>query len=456
MIILFQKISSFWQSVRRIGYSPAMDDYEKRKLSVFNQLNFIGVFCGLIIPVIGLFDEMDLPLIATVVAFSPAVISSCVLLLNHRRKHEPAKMLYFILYPVLTSLVYTAGLDVGVELFFILYGVLAVFYMRKPGQGAIAFFVSTCCYVAVFVFANFYSLNLKATNFPFYVFNHFVAVVFIYFALSWIKKENNGYQHGILQKNRALHKTNLEVKRQKAVIAKKAEELTELNALKTKLFSVISHDLKNPIYALRNLFRNVEQYDMSGDELKAMVPEVTADLNYVTALMENLLQWARSQMQADALRVELVDVSAQIKETTALLRLQAEAKSVYIHHKAERPVYVSADKDVLNLVLRNLLSNAIKYTPQNGSIFIETADLSSAVEISVQDTGVGMTTEVLSKLSENNFYTTKGTANETGTGLGLMLCKEFLKKMGSRMYVESEQGKGSTFSFTLLKPESSN
>ncbi len=136
--------------------------------------------------------------------------------------------------------------------------------------------------------------------------------------------------------------------------------------------------------------------------------------------------------------------------------MQAEAKKVYINNKASKPVYVSADKDVLNLVLRNLLLNAIKYTPQNGAVSIEAVGLDLGIEVSIHDNGVGMMEEVLSRLSQNNFYSTKGTANETGTGLGLMLCKEFLKKMGSRMYIESEQGKGSTFSFTPSKPENLN
>jgi signal transduction histidine kinase len=367
-----------------------------------------------------------------------------------------AKLIYFTLYPVLTSLVYAAGLDVGVELFFILYGILAVFYMRKPLHGFIAFLVAISCYGAVFVFAGNYSYTLKLSSFPFYVLNHAVALIFIFFALSWIKKENSGYQQGILDKNEKLVQTNQEVQRQKEIVAQKAEELAELNQLKSKLFSIISHDLKNPIYALRNLFRNAERFNMDGQELKAMVPDIVNDLNYVTALMENLLQWSKTQMQADTVNVEPINLAEQIEETTRQLRLQAEAKNVLIHHNNNQPVYVFADRDVLSLVLRNLLSNAIKYTPAQGSVFIETADLNDAVEISVQDTGIGMTEDVLKKLSENNFYTTKGTANESGTGLGLMLCKEFLKKMGSRIYIESEQGKGSTFSFTLFKSENWN
>jgi two-component system, sensor histidine kinase and response regulator len=439
--------------VRTIGYHPDLDEYEKRKLSVFNQLNLAGIFCGLFISFVGAFDEQDLPLTALAVAFSPAIISSLVLYLNFKQKHEWAQLTYFILYPVVSSFVYAGGMDVGIELFFILYGVLAVFYMRSLKKGLLVFFISAACYLVVFVFAgkNAYHYQLKQASFLFYALNHVLALVFIFFALFWLKKENNGYQKSILLNNELLTCKNQEIEQQRDVISQKAEELSELNALKNKLFSVISHDLKNPIYALQNLFRQVDKYDVPGDEIKLLVPEILNDLNYTTALMENLLHWAKTQMQSQQVALQRVDVAQLAQDTTKLLRLQAEAKHIYIHNKIEAPVYVQADKDMLNLVIRNLLSNAIKFTPENGSVTIETSDLTQFVEISVSDTGMGMTKDVLKRLSENSFYTTKGTSNETGTGLGLMLCKDFLQKLGSRMYIESEKGKGSVFSFALAK-----
>ena len=108
---------------------------------------------------------------------------------------------------------------------------------------------------------------------------------------------------------------------------------------------------------------------------------------------------------------------------------------------------------MINLVLRNLISNAIKFTPENGHIAIGATELSSFVEVYVQDTGLGLSSEALEKINGNDFYTTKGTASESGTGLGLMLCKDFLNRNGGQMHIESEIGKGSTFSFTLPRPE---
>ena len=154
-------------------------------------------------------------------------------------------------------------------------------------------------------------------------------------------------------------------------------------------------------------------------------------------------------MESSAVRPEELDISKMIKDVSYLLRLQAEAKQIYVDCKINSSVYIVADKDMINLVLRNLLSNAIKFTPEQGTIEIGVNDLNSFVEIYVQDSGTGISKDALQKINENNFYTTKGTASESGTGLGLMLCKEFLAKNGGKMQIESEIGKGSIFSFTL-------
>ena len=132
MTALALRAFSFLGKVRTIGYSSAMDDYETRKLAVFNQLNALGIVSGIAVSLAGMFDDQDLPLIASFVALSPTIVSTIVMVLNYYKKYEWARMFYFSLYPVLTASVYGAGLDVGIELFFVLYALLAVFYLQKP------------------------------------------------------------------------------------------------------------------------------------------------------------------------------------------------------------------------------------------------------------------------------------------------------------------------------------
>ena len=458
MYPLLPKLSGFFKSVKQIGYVSSMDDYEKRRLGIFNLINFFGALTGLFIPIGGLLNEGYLPLIAWIVAFSPFVISSVVLISNFYHKYQFGMMWYFILYPFVTSLVYIGGVDVGIELFFILYGVLAVFFLQKKSAILITITFSAFCYLITSTIPGDYKFVMKNINFIFYFVNHILALFFIFLGLFLIKKENSSYQYKMLSAIDELTESNDELIESKIVIAQKAttleeqkKQLTELDALKNRLFSIISHDLKTPIYSLRNLFRNVEKYDISGDEIKVLVPDIINDLNFTTSLMENLLQWSKSQMQGNTINPQLLDIALIVTEVQQLLRLQAESKHVYINSKIDPAIHIFADKDMINLVLRNILSNAIKFTPNNGEINVGAVVKNDMVEMYVQDTGTGISEENIQKLFSNNYFTTNGTANESGTGLGLMLCKEFLQKNGGEIAVQSELGKGSRFSFTIPK-----
>jgi signal transduction histidine kinase len=331
-----------------------------------------------------------------------------------------------------------------------------VFFLKDIGLMLFTIGFSMVSYFVLSVIWKQYQYGLATANMSVFLFNQALSIAFIFYGLFLIKKENNGYQLSILNKNEALGERNKKINGQKEEIAEKAkllkiqtEELTELNALKNKLFSVISHDLKSPMYALRKAFQNVQQHNLSAKEIKDLIPHVNNDLDYTISLMENLLQWSKSQMEAHVIESSKVNVSDLINEVLKLLHLQAEAKQIYIETKNDEPVYVLADKEMINLVLRNLVSNAIKFTPRQGSISIGVNEQHSFVEVYVQDNGTGISIETLKKINENNYYTTKGTASESGTGLGLMLCKEFLVKNGGQMFIESKEGVGSTVSFTL-------
>jgi len=313
-------------------------------------------------------------------------------------------------------------------------------------------------YFILSVVAKQYEFQMETINKGFYLFNQVIAIIFIFYGLYLIKKENSVYQVYILDKNKDLELKNVQIQKQAdelrsnaVLLEKQTIELTELNTLKTKLFSVISHDLKAPMYALRNLFTNVQEKNVSPAELKEMIPNVVNDLNYAVGLMDNLLQWARSQMQADVVYPQKVDIGKLIKDVVKLLRLQADAKQIRIESNQGEGVYGYVDKDMMNLVLRNLVSNAIKFTPVNGTISVGVSENQYLVEVFVQDNGTGISEEALKKINGSGFYTTKGTASESGTGLGLMLCKEYLARNGGHLHIESQQGMGSVFSFSLPK-----
>ena len=444
-----QKSQHFLEEIKSLGFTLTMDELEKGKLSVFNQLNFFQFFTGIVVPLFCFFGNSKFPISAFFVASLPAGVSFLVLILNFSFRYEAGMITYFILYPLVTSVVYMTGMNLGVELYFILNGILAVFFLPLISQMLFSVGLSMVSYLVLVVINKEYNFQLHSSNFFLYLFNQITAILFIFYALFLIKKENNLYQFGILATNKVLKETNDKIEKQKAEIEEKATELSELNSLKNKLFSVISHDMKTPMYALRNLFRSMQQQNMSGAEIKAIIPDVVTDLNYTTGLMENLLHWVKSQMNSASVSPDELNMEEIMDNAIQVHNLQASTKKISITREMETSFHVYADKDMVTLVLRNLLSNAIKFTPAKGKIIISLKMESPNGRVSVIDNGIGMDQEALERIQGNNYYSTNGTAKEIGTGLGLMLSKDFIAKNGGSLLVESEPGKGSVFSFTL-------
>ena len=441
----WQKRLIFLQRIRSIGANTTLDEYEQRKLGIFNLLNFFQLVTGLLLPIIGFLSSSSLPGSAWAIAALPSIVSIVALWLNSQYKYELALLIYFIFYPVLTCIIYMNGMNPGAELFFVLYGILAVFFFQDLGYLLFAAALTMISYFVLSVAFKNYQYQLKSLHIMIYMLYQGMGMLYIFYGLYLIKRENYGYQASI-------NRQKSELTEQAKLLQQQANELSELNVLNNNLFSIISHDLKTPMYALRNFFQNAKDMKLSAREVKSMLPDVINDLNYTTGLMDNLLHWAKSQMQSNEVRQRQIDVNALIYEVIQILRLQAEAKNIIIERKTDLPVYAYADHDMINLVIRNLLSNAIKFTRPGGTITIGTEQYDSFAEVYIRDSGIGISPEQMQKINCNNFYSTNGTASESGTGLGLTLCKEFLIRNGGRMMIESEPGRGSTFSFTLPQP----
>lgn len=450
-------VTSFLGKVQSLGDTSQLEEYESRKLHVFNLLNFFQLIFGIAIPISATFTSHKISTLGWVAACMPALVSVLVLFLNSKRNYQVSTLCYFVLYPVITSIVYLSGMNLGIELFFILYGILAVFFIQDIGHMIFTVTLSMISYFVLTVVWRNYQFSLEV-NGMLYLFNHLIAIVFIFFGLYLVKKENANYQQSILESNWQLHQQNIEIENQRqtltesaSLLKSQAAELRDLNNLKNKLFSVIAHDLKSPMYALRNIFHNIEKYDVPADDIKQMVPEVVKDLNYTTTLMENMLQWARCQMQTLDVSLSAVNVRGFAKDVFSQMRSQAESKHIKLVNNIRGDVAVLGQQDMLQLVLRNLVSNAIKFTPDNGVVQMGIRNGGNSVEIFVQDSGIGLSKDALEKINHNEYFTTRGTSSEKGTGLGLMLCKEFLAKNNGALHITSEEGAGSKFSFTLEK-----
>ncbi|MBE0650414.1 MAG: PAS domain S-box protein [Bacteroidales bacterium] len=228
--------------------------------------------------------------------------------------------------------------------------------------------------------------------------------------------------------------------------------LRELNASKDKFFSIIAHDLKNPFNAIIGfsdlLAEKIKDKDYDGIEELTDLIQKSSERTF--ALLMNLLEWARSQTGRVKFEPEMLNVNHMIKESTEALQDIAAHKSIDITVKTHEGDTVFADRDMTSTILRNLVSNALKFTGVGGKIDISAVRENGHVLMKVKDNGVGIDKENQDKLFRiDESYSNPGTLNEKGTGLGLLICKEFIEKNGGSIWVESEPGKGSTFNFTL-------
>jgi signal transduction histidine kinase len=234
-------------------------------------------------------------------------------------------------------------------------------------------------------------------------------------------------------------------------IKQRSIELEQLNQVKDKFFSIISHDLRSPINALSGILNLLDKKSLKPEEFTDLTRELRIQFNNTKTLINNLLDWALLQMDKLKIQPEKIDLFGLVDENFRMLN-SFHLKEVDLINQVQRGTTVFADLNMINLVFRNLILNAIKFTENGGQVTLSTEDDGEFYRITIADNGVGISPEVQGILFEKTSgYSTRGTANEKGTGLGLILCKEFVEKNGGRIWLESEMGRGSTFHFTLKK-----
>jgi len=229
-------------------------------------------------------------------------------------------------------------------------------------------------------------------------------------------------------------------------------QLQKLNITKDKFISIISHDLKNPIAGFMGvtelLYQNYSKIDNS--KIEELLYNLYDTSKKTYALLENLLTWTRTQSEDIVLKKEKIRLYDLSKDILRLFEVNFKSKKLNQFLEIDENILVSVDKNMLNTVLRNLIMNSIKFTNESGNITLKAEVKNDLIEISVIDTGIGIPDKIKDSLFKLDEKTTRpGTKNETGTGLGLILCKEFVEKHGGKIWVISSHGKGSVFKFTL-------
>jgi len=299
----------------------------------------------------------------------------------------------------------------------------------------------------------FYSLAL--------LFLSLLAYLIYYIRLSFYRRRQVALSRLVKKRTSELERSNeLLIEKQNLIklqsdeLQKKNHQLAVSNSSKDKFFSIIAHDLRNPFNTVLGfsevLLQDLENYSI--DDAKEMLALIRSSSQMGSDLLDNLLQWSRAEtgrMPYEPVSLYLYTI---VESNIHFLDAQAQNKNIQVLQEIDPAIMVMADENMLNTILRNLISNAIKFTNKNGLIQIKAKAVASNIEISVCDNGVGISERNIKKLFQiETNISTNGTASESGTGLGLILCKEFVEKHGGKIGVISEKGKGSEFNFTLLK-----
>ena len=253
-----------------------------------------------------------------------------------------------------------------------------------------------------------------------------------------------------------MHKTSK--KEQDELLQKNKEyrerimNLEEVNSVKDRLFSIVSHDLKDSISSIKAFIDLIKQGNISTTEFYDLVPELSENADNAMELLYNLLNWSKTQMQNLEPKPEIFNIQEVFNNKMSLVEQKTEQKNIKIVDNSHRD-FVFADKSMVEIVIQNLITNAVKFTKAGDVITVSNTVTNGNSLISVEDTGVGISKENIDKLFQKGNFTTDGTSNEKGTGLGLTICKELVELNNGKIWVESKVGVGTTFFVELPKME---
>lgn len=273
-------------------------------------------------------------------------------------------------------------------------------------------------------------------------FTTFDCLIFIFLIIGLLKTS-------YVRDRRMMEIQQEEISNQHKVILEQFENLEKINHLKNKLFSIISHDLRSPLSTLHSAINILNETDLSEAERTSIMRNAKDRLVHTQEMLDNLLNWANSQL--NGMQTNMVQINMKHLVNSVLLHLkpQYDMKYIQVSVDIEDDLVAYADMEMIKLVIRNLASNAIKFTNEDGHIHIGGAKVNNKVSIVIRDNGKGLTPIELNKIKTKISFSTYGTNNEKGTGLGLILCKDFLEVNNGELKVESDIDAGSTFRFTL-------
>lgn len=291
--------------------------------------------------------------------------------------------------------------------------------------------------------------SLDRLKLVFYALLAAFAIVLVFFVLFYMKRKSR------VKYTRELEAKNQKIELQNEAILEQSKHLESINKVKDKLFSIVSHDLKDSLTSTKGFIDLLKEGQLSQEEFHNLLPELSENANNASLLLFNLLNWSKSQMQSLKPKPSLFDVQEVFFEKIKLVEQKMQVKGIKLIDNTLRD-FVYADRSMVEIVIQNLLANAVKFCTIGDSITIANTISNGNAIISVSDSGVGISVENQHKLFGGNTFTTVGTNNEKGTGLGLTICRELVELNQGRIWVDSEENVGSTFFVELPKTRVEN
>ncbi|MGB5418068.1 tetratricopeptide repeat-containing sensor histidine kinase [Algibacter sp.] len=257
-------------------------------------------------------------------------------------------------------------------------------------------------------------------------------------------------RNSIIRHMQELEEKNIKIELQNEAFAEQTKHLENVNNVKDKLFSIVSHDLKDSLSSINGFIDLLKDGSLSREEFDDLIPELSENANNASLLLFNLLNWSKSQMQSLEPKPSLFDIQEVFENKVKLIEQRMENKGIELIDHSLRD-FAYADRSMFEIVVQNLLANALKFCKSGDTITISNHISNGTCIVSIADTGIGISKENIGRLFNNSSFTTMGTDNEKGTGLGLSICKELVELNQGKIWVESTRGQGSTFYVQLPK-----
>ena len=268
--------------------------------------------------------------------------------------------------------------------------------------------------------------------------------VLTFLLLIYLKRKSS------IKYTKELEEKNKQIQLQNDAITAQKLALEEINSVKDRLFSIVSHDLKDSVSSIKGFLDLIKEESITKEEFDELIPELSETANNASLLLFNLLNWSKSQMQNLEPNPTIFNIQEIFHDKINLIEPKIEQKRIVIIDETQRE-FVYADKSMVEIVIQNLITNAVKFSRVGDIITISNKEHNGKSLICVEDTGVGISNDNLKKLFKNNNFTTIGTQNEKGTGLGLTICKELVDLNHGRIWVESTENVGTKFFVELPK-----